>query len=59
MTRTREGPLLTFDVSFALQAAQGIGRATAILFAQHGAKVVVADLDESKFVHALRRGASR
>lgn len=31
------------------QAAQGIGRATALLFAREGAKVVVSDLDESEF----------
>ena len=28
-------------------AASGIGRATALLFAKEGAKVVVADLDEA------------
>ncbi|KAM0786183.1 hypothetical protein ACM66B_006990 [Microbotryomycetes sp. NB124-2] len=40
--------LLAGDVAIITGAAQGIGRATAILFAAEGAKVVVADLDESK-----------
>lgn len=40
--------LLAGEVAIITGAAQGIGRATAVLFAQEGAKVVVSDLDESK-----------
>ncbi|KAK4051484.1 hypothetical protein OIO90_004698 [Microbotryomycetes sp. JL221] len=40
--------LLAGDVAIVTGAAQGIGRATAILFAQEGAKVVVSDLDQQK-----------
>ncbi|KAI5475616.1 hypothetical protein MNV49_001126 [Pseudohyphozyma bogoriensis] len=40
--------LLAGEVAIITGAAQGIGRATALLFAQEGASVVVADLDASK-----------
>lgn len=42
------GPLLNNQVSLITGAGQGIGRAAAILFAQHGSKVVVSDLDGAK-----------
>ncbi|GAA5911322.1 SDR family NAD(P)-dependent oxidoreductase [Sporobolomyces salmoneus] len=40
--------LLAGEVSIVTGAAQGIGKATALLFAQEGSKVVVSDLDEKK-----------
>ncbi|KWU43852.1 NAD(P)-binding protein [Rhodotorula sp. JG-1b] len=40
--------LLGGQVAIVTGAAQGIGKACAILFAKEGAKVVVADLDEAK-----------
>lgn len=40
--------LLAGEVAIITGAAQGIGRSTALLFAKEGAKVVVADLDESE-----------
>lgn len=42
------GPLLANQVAIITGAGQGIGRAAALLFAQHGAKVVVSDLDGAK-----------
>jgi len=40
--------LLAGEVAIITGAGQGIGRATAILFAKEGAKVVVSDIDEKK-----------
>ncbi|BGP43218.1 hypothetical protein JCM10449v2_007246 [Rhodotorula kratochvilovae] len=40
--------LLAGQTAIVTGAAQGIGRACAILFAQEGAKIVVSDLDEAK-----------
>ncbi|GAA6009359.1 SDR family NAD(P)-dependent oxidoreductase [Rhodotorula paludigena] len=40
--------LLAGQTAIVTGAAQGIGRACAVLFAQEGAKVVVSDLDEGK-----------
>lgn len=42
------GPLLGSQVAIITGSGQGIGRAAALLFAQHGAKVVVTDLDGAK-----------
>jgi 3-oxoacyl-[acyl-carrier protein] reductase len=39
---------LAGEVAIVTGAAQGIGRSTALLLAKEGAKVVVADLDESE-----------
>jgi 3-oxoacyl-[acyl-carrier protein] reductase len=42
------GALLLDQVAIITGSGQGIGRAAALLFAQHGAKVVVADLDSKR-----------
>ncbi|CAO1635042.1 unnamed protein product [Sympodiomycopsis kandeliae] len=42
------GQLLANQVSIITGSGQGIGRSAAILFAAHGSKVVVSDLDEKK-----------
>lgn len=42
------GRLLLNQVAIVTGAGQGVGKHTALLFAQHGAKVVVADLDGAK-----------
>lgn len=42
------GALLKDQVAIITGSGQGIGRAAALLFAQHGAKVVVTDLDGKK-----------
>ncbi|KAN0063208.1 hypothetical protein ACQY0O_004372 [Thecaphora frezii] len=42
------GPLLKDQVAIVTGSGQGIGKATAILFAAHGAHVVVSDLDAKK-----------
>lgn len=41
------------EVAIITGAAQGIGRATALLFAAQGAKVVIVDLDASKLCHPV------
>ncbi|ORY72907.1 hypothetical protein BCR35DRAFT_307432 [Leucosporidium creatinivorum] len=48
LTASAPKGLLAGEVAIITGAAQGIGRATAILFAAEGAKVVVADLDAAK-----------
>lgn len=42
------GPLLAGQVAIITGSGQGIGRATALLFASHGARVVVSDLDKAR-----------
>eukprot|EP01104_Vermistella_antarctica_P004032 TRINITY_DN1448_c0_g2_i1.p1 TRINITY_DN1448_c0_g2~~TRINITY_DN1448_c0_g2_i1.p1 ORF type:complete len:327 (+),score=52.02 TRINITY_DN1448_c0_g2_i1:38-982(+) len=42
------GKVLDGNVSIVTGSGQGIGKATALLFAKHGAKVVVTDLDKAK-----------
>lgn len=42
------GSLLQDQVAIITGAGQGIGRSVALLFATHGAKVVVSDLDGSR-----------
>jgi 3-oxoacyl-[acyl-carrier protein] reductase len=42
------GPLLKGQVAIVTGSGQGIGKNAALLFAQHGAKVVVSDLDGKK-----------
>ncbi|BGP19840.1 hypothetical protein JCM10213_003149 [Rhodosporidiobolus nylandii] len=48
LSATHAGGLLAGQVAIVTGAAQGIGRSCALLFAKEGAKVVVADLDETK-----------
>jgi NAD(P)-dependent dehydrogenase (short-subunit alcohol dehydrogenase family) len=58
--RLREDKMyLKGKVAIITGAASGIGRATAILFAQEGAKVVVIDINDtggSETVHIIKRG---
>lgn len=42
------GPLMRDQVAIITGAAQGIGKAAALLFAQNGSKVIVSDLDGGK-----------
>lgn len=46
LSATHPHGLLAGQVAIVTGAAQGIGKACAVLFAKEGAKVVVADLDE-------------
>ena len=46
MVRAME-PLLDGQIAVVTGAAHGIGRATAALFAEHGATAVIADIDEA------------
>ncbi|BGP03249.1 hypothetical protein NBRC10513v2_006977 [Rhodotorula toruloides] len=48
LSATHPHGLLAGQVAIVTGAAQGIGKACAVLFAKEGAKVVVADLDEAK-----------
>ena len=48
------GPMLTDRVAIVTGAAQGIGRALALTLAQHGARVVVADLDGDRVNGVVR-----
>ena len=52
-------PLLEGSVSLVTGAASGIGRATALLFADEGATVVVADVDEPGGNETVRLVRSR
>ena len=52
--------LLKDKVAMITGAASGIGRATAQLFAEHGAKVVAVDIDEPggmETVNSVRRAS--
>ncbi|EPQ28887.1 uncharacterized protein PFL1_03688 [Pseudozyma flocculosa PF-1] len=46
--QTAPGPLLKGQVAIVTGSGQGIGKAAAVLFAAHGAHVVVSDLDAKK-----------
>lgn len=46
--RSGPGPLLQGEVAIITGSGQGIGKAAALLFAAHGASVVVSDLDASR-----------
>src|SRR5690349_2364392 len=45
--------LLKNRVAVVTGAASGIGRAAALLFARHGAKIAVADIDENEGAHTV------
>jgi NAD(P)-dependent dehydrogenase (short-subunit alcohol dehydrogenase family) len=51
--------LLASKVTIVTGAASGIGRAAAILFAQNGAKVVIADIDERGGLETLQKIQNR
>jgi len=54
-TWKRQEIVLDSKVAIITGAASGIGRAAAILFAQNGAKVVIADIDEEGGSETVRR----
>lgn len=63
LSATHPNGLLAGQVAIVTGAAQGIGKACAVLFASEGAKVVVADLDEgasrSRFPSLVERRLTR
>ena len=57
-SRTATNPMpgrLAGKTAFITAAAQGIGRATALAYAQEGARVIATDLNEAKLAGARRR----
>lgn len=48
LTNSYPSGLIAGDVVIITGAAQGIGKACAVLFAKEGAKVVVSDIDDGK-----------